>query len=107
MQRSAQPHAMTVVGVDGCPDGWLAVAYDGSTFEAARVHGDILRELQAGGTGLGGGASTDDLADAFALAVTASDLTGPLRTLPPADSPEVERDPEGLPMEMVYSKRRT
>jgi len=191
---------MTVVGVDGCPDGWLAVTYEGATFEGARIHSaiesvwarhgdaetilvtdgslgvqawhicpkireldellresapdarntvreahpevcfwglagerpmeysktgqpaaafwervavleeiddDVLRDLQAGGAGIGGGASIDDLADAFALAVTASELTGPLRTLPPADSPAAERDPEGLPMEIVYSKRRT
>jgi predicted RNase H-like nuclease len=71
------------------------------------VDDGILRDLQAGGTGIGGQASTDDLVDAFALAVTASDLTGSLRTLPPADSPDAERDPAGLPMEMVYSKHRT
>ena len=49
----------------------------------------------------------DDLLDAFVLAVTASDRTGSLRTLPPADSAAAERDPSGLPMEMVYSRRRT
>jgi len=44
--------------------------------------------------------SNDDLLDAFALAVTASDLTGELRTLPEAP----ERDAEGLRMEMVYAE---
>lgn len=44
--------------------------------------------------------SNDDLLDAFALAVTASDLTGDLRTLP--DDPET--DAEGLRMEMVYAE---
>ena len=72
-----------------------------------RTDDGILADVQAAGTDLGGGASLDDLLDAFVLAVTASDLTGPLRTLPPADSPAAERDPAGLPMEMVYSKRRT
>jgi len=67
----------------------------------------ILADVRAAGTDLGGGTSMDDLLDAFVLAVTASDLTGSLRTLPPADSPRVERDPAGLPMEMGYSKRRT
>ncbi len=43
--------------------------------------------------------SNDDLLDAFALAVTASDLTGELRTLP--DEPRT--DAEGLRMEMVYA----
>ena len=44
--------------------------------------------------------SNDDLLDAFALAVTASDLTGDLRTLP--ETPET--DGEGLRMEMVYAE---
>ncbi|PSP24894.1 DUF429 domain-containing protein [Halobacteriales archaeon QH_10_65_19] len=71
------------------------------------VDDGVLRDLQAGGAGIGGQASIDDLVDAFALAITASDLTGSLRTLPPADSRDAERDPAGLPMEMVYSRRRT
>ncbi|WP_435359794.1 DUF429 domain-containing protein [Haloarchaeobius sp. DFWS5] len=56
----------------------------------------------------------DDLLDAFALALTASNLTGGLRKLPD-DAPETvsravfeelpdeQADPEGLPMEMVYA----
>jgi len=28
---------MTVVGVDGCPDGWLVVAYEGTNFVEANV----------------------------------------------------------------------
>jgi len=71
------------------------------------VDDDILGEIRTAGSGLAGGASLDDLLDAFVLAVTASDRTGPLQTLPPADSPAAERDPADLPMEMVYSKRRT
>ncbi|WP_227134164.1 DUF429 domain-containing protein [Halorubellus salinus] len=43
--------------------------------------------------------SNDDLLDAFALAVTASPLTGDLRTLP--EAPDV--DEMGLRMEMVYA----
>ena len=34
------------VGVDGCPDGWLAVAYDGSRFEAAEIF-DRITDLWA------------------------------------------------------------
>jgi predicted RNase H-like nuclease len=48
----------------------------------------------------GAAASNDDLLDAFALAVTASDLTGDLQTLPH----EPARDAEGLRMEMVYAE---
>jgi len=44
--------------------------------------------------------SNDDLLDAFALAVTASESTGELQTLP--DEPE--SDAEGLDMEMVYAE---
>lgn len=43
--------------------------------------------------------SNDDLLDAFALAVTATPLTGDLRTLP--EAPDV--DEMGLRMEMVYA----
>lgn len=45
----------------------------------------------------------DDLIDAFVLALTASPLTGALQTLP-SDPAEAERDPRGLPMEMVYAE---
>lgn len=44
--------------------------------------------------------TNDDLLDAFALAVTGSDRTGPLRTLP--EDPDT--DETGLRMEMVYAE---
>lgn len=44
----------------------------------------------------------DDLIDAFALALTASPLSGPLQTLP-RDPEDAETDPRELPMEMVYA----
>lgn len=44
--------------------------------------------------------SNDDLLDAFVLAVTASNLTGELQTLP--SEPEI--DEEDLPMEIVYAE---
>lgn len=47
----------------------------------------------------------DDLIDAFALALTASPLTGPIETLPRSPDDE-ETDPRGLPMEMVYAEPR-
>jgi len=61
---------------------------------------DALERVRTAGRDLGGGAGVDDLLDAFALALTASDRTGPLRTLPG----EPPRDPAGLPMEMVYAR---
>ena len=32
---------MSVVGVDGCPEGRVAIEYEGAAFAGARVHGDI------------------------------------------------------------------
>lgn len=66
-----------------------------------RVDEEVLADLRTAGRDLDAGASLDDLLDAFVLAVTASSLTGTLETLP-ADG--TERDPTGLPMEMVYAR---
>lgn len=64
------------------------------------VDDGVLDDISDAGRSLAGTeASNDDLLDAFALALTASSLTGSLETLP--DDPE--RDPQGLPMEMVYA----
>jgi predicted RNase H-like nuclease len=66
------------------------------------VDGDFEAALLAAGEAVADwdhGASNDDLLDAFALAITASDLTGDLRTLP--EDPET--DAAGLRMEMVYA----
>ncbi|MCA9211405.1 MAG: DUF429 domain-containing protein, partial [Planctomycetales bacterium] len=38
--------SVRVVGVDGCPGGWLAVAYDGRTFEP-RFHPSFTDMLTA------------------------------------------------------------
>lgn len=65
-----------------------------------QVDEDILSDIQAAGGNLETDASNDDLLDAFALAVTASPLTGDLQTVPE----EPEFDPKDLPMEMVYAK---
>jgi len=59
----------------------------------------VLADIQAAGETLDTTAGNDDLLDAFALAVTASSLTGEARTLPR----DPETDPQGLPMEMVYA----
>lgn len=64
-----------------------------------RADEEILRDVRDAGMDVVCEASNDDLLDAFALAVTASELTGDLRTLP--DAPE--RDARGLPMEMAYA----
>ncbi|WP_290816935.1 DUF429 domain-containing protein [Halovivax sp.] len=64
------------------------------------VDPDVLEGVRAAGTGLDAGASNDDLLDAFALALTASERTGGLETLPE----EPPTDETGLPMEMVYAR---
>lgn len=61
--------------------------------------GDVLGRIREAGTGLCAEVSNDDIVDAFALALTASPLTGELRTL------GGEKDPNGLPMEMVYAEK--
>lgn len=67
------------------------------------VDEETLAHLRAAGESVTGwddpACSNDDLLDAFVLAVTASDLTGELRTLPE----EPEEDERGLPMEIVYA----
>ena len=74
---------------------------------------DVLSHLRTAGRDLDAEVGLDDLVDAFALAVTASPLTGELRTLPgersgddPGDLnyPGDPGDPGGLPMEMVYAR---
>lgn len=65
-----------------------------------RVVPDALQILQTLGTDLDATVSNHDLLDALVLAVIASDLTGPLRTLP--DDPPT--DAVGLPMEIVYAR---
>jgi predicted RNase H-like nuclease len=62
----------------------------------------VLDDLQDAGTHIGGQAGNDDLIDAFALAMTASALTGRCHRLPDRPAEEIE-DPTGLPMEMVYA----
>jgi len=67
-----------------------------------RLDPDLLECVRAAGTGIGGTVANDDLLDAFILALTASPFTGPLRTLP-READGDQRDPTGLPMEMVYA----
>lgn len=62
-----------------------------------RVDEDASGAVRDAGTGLDAEVENDDIVDAFALALTASPLTGETRTL------GGEEDPEGLPMEIVYS----
>lgn len=64
------------------------------------VDAAIVDHVRRAATSLEANVGNDDLADAFALALTASPLTGSLRTLP-ADPPT---DAAGLPMEMVYAR---
>ncbi|MBP1987662.1 putative RNase H-like nuclease [Halolamina salifodinae] len=67
---------------------------DSSVLDSLEDAGDTIREWDSPEC------SNDDLLDAFALAVTASDLTGQLRTLPN----EPERDQEEIRMEIVYAE---
>jgi len=60
----------------------------------------IIDEVRGASTGLDAKVGNDDVIDAFALALTASPKTGPLRTLP--DEPPTD-DTGNLPMEMVYA----
>lgn len=89
-------------------------AVDADVLDALRAAADDLTStIRDDGVQVEGASGNDDLLDAFALALTASDLTGPLRTLPPRDGPleysdieydcAYERDEEGLPMEMAYA----
>lgn len=57
---------------------------------------DVLESIREASIGLDARVGNDDIVDAFALALTASPMTGELRTL------GGEKDEEGLPMEMVY-----
>jgi len=63
-----------------------------------RTDGGAFGAVQDAGMELDAEVGNDDIVDAFALALTASPLTGELRSL------GGEEDPEGLPMEMVYSE---
>ncbi|MFW5903383.1 MAG: DUF429 domain-containing protein [Halolamina sp.] len=74
---------------------------DGDALAHLRDAGETLSEQARADGHLAFG--NDDLIDAFALALTASPLTGPLLTLP-RDPAEDETDPRGLPMEMVYAE---
>jgi len=64
-----------------------------------RFDDGLLSHVRDAGSDLDATVSNDDIVDAFALALTAHPETGQLRTLP--DEPP--EDPEGLPMEMVYT----
>lgn len=60
----------------------------------------ITNDIRDASTDLDAKVGTDDVIDAFALALTASPTTGSLRTLP--DEPPTD-DTGQLPMEMVYA----
>jgi len=69
-----------------------------------RIDETIIDDIRSAGTDLRSKAKNDDLLDAFALAITGSPLTDPVKPLP-RDPPENDDgDPKGLPMEMAYAK---
>lgn len=63
----------------------------------------VTRHVRDAGRDLDANVKNDDIVDAFALALTASSRTDPLRTLPSTDPADDPGDPSGLPMEMVYA----
>lgn len=107
--RESHPEVCFTALNDGEPmthskTGQPAAAFWERVAVLEEVDPDVLDELAAAGDRIteleDPQCSNDDLLDAFVLAVTASDLTGPLRTLP--DEPET--DEEGLRMEIVYAE---
>ena len=62
-----------------------------------KVDEKVLDDIRDVGTDVDADVGNDDIVDAFALALTASPLTGELQWL------GGEEDPEELPMEMVYA----
>lgn len=63
------------------------------------IDDDVLEHVREASTGLNAKVGSDDVIDAFALALTASSLTDDLQSLPKHG----ETDPTGLPMEIVYA----
>jgi len=69
------------------------------------VDKDTIAHVRNSGIGLDAKVKNDDILDALVLALTASNLTGELLTLPEEWPSNDEGDPTGLPMEMVYAYR--
>lgn len=93
--REAHPEVCLCALDGGSPTGYSKTGQPAAAFWERvdileRVDSTVLTHLRRAGT--------DDVVDAFALALTARPDTGELRTLP--EDPPV--NPEGLPMEMVY-----
>jgi len=66
--------------------------------------GTVVDDVRDAATGLDTAVGNDDVVDAFALALTASPKTRPLRTLPDGWPDGDPGDPTGaLPMEVVYA----
>lgn len=81
--------------------GQPAAAFAERVDVLATVDPDVGAAVREAARGLGVGAGVDDVVDAFALAVSASPLTGPIRFLPDA---EAETDPKGLAMRIAYAE---
>lgn len=64
----------------------------------------VLTHIRKGGSDLDAKVGNDDLIDAFSLALTASQETASLQTLPEEWPDGDQGDPTGLPMEMVYAE---
>lgn len=68
------------------------------------VDGRACAAVRRAAEDAGAGAGVDDVLDAFALAVSASPLTGELGFLPARGEAGPERDPRGLAMEIAYAE---
>lgn len=106
--REAHPEVCFYVLADGEPMANSKTGQPAPAFwERVRVLENVDEDFETALFSAGGhiaewdtSASNDDLLDAFALAVTASDMTDELQTLPD-DPPTDEKE---LPMEMVYAE---
>ena len=70
-----------------------------------RVETQVLTYLREGGSDLDAEVGNDDLIDAFSLALTASERTAPVQTLPEEWPDGDQGDPTGLPMEMIFAEQ--
>lgn len=72
-----------------------------------QIDPDVAMAVRQAARGLDAAAGMDDVLDAFALAISASPLTGPLVFLPDHEEEGApHRDPRGLAMQIAYARPR-
>lgn len=72
--------------------------------ETSNLEPEIIEHVRSAGSDLAHKISNDDVLDAFALALTASQRTEPIEELPETRPEEDEGDPLGLPMKIHYAR---